>query len=78
MSTSEFVVKKKNRDMIAVNVGHSIFNAGCQVNVGQLLADLEGGGHRGAASTRFHMSKAKEYLPRIITALQENENNEIS
>ena len=66
----------KNRQMIAVNVGHSIFNPGCKVNAGLLLADFEGGGHRGAASTRFHMSKAEEIIPQIIEALQKNECNE--
>jgi oligoribonuclease NrnB/cAMP/cGMP phosphodiesterase (DHH superfamily) len=68
--------EEKHREMIAVNVGHSIFNPGCQVNAGLLLADFEGGGHRGAASTRFHMSKAEEYIPQIIAALQKNESNE--
>jgi nanoRNase/pAp phosphatase (c-di-AMP/oligoRNAs hydrolase) len=46
------------------------------VNVGLLLADYGGGGHRGAASTRFHMSKADEYIPQIIEALKKNESNE--
>jgi nanoRNase/pAp phosphatase (c-di-AMP/oligoRNAs hydrolase) len=46
------------------------------VNAGLLLADFGGGGHRGAASTRFESSKADTYLPQIIDALQKNENNE--
>ena len=68
--------EEKNREMIAVNIGHSIFNAGCNVNVGLLLADFEGGGHRGAASTRFHAAKAEKYIPQIIDALQKNQCNE--
>jgi len=68
--------EEKDREMIAVNVGHSIFNRGCKVNVGLLLAEFGGGGHRGAASTRFHVSKAEAYLPQIIEALQKNECNE--
>ena len=68
--------EEKNREMIAVNIGHSIFNAGCNVNVGLLLADFEGGGHRGAASTRFHVTKAEKYIPQIIDALQKNQCNE--
>jgi hypothetical protein len=66
-----------DKQVIAVNVGHSIFNPHCNVNAGLLLADFEGGGHRGAASARFSADKAEEYLPHIIAALQKNENNEI-
>ena len=66
----------RNKELIAVSIGHSIFNRDCQVNVGLLLADFEGGGHRGAGSARFHRSKASEYIQRIIEALQENKNNE--
>jgi len=47
------------------------------VNVGLMLAHFEGGGHRGAGSTRFHVSKADEYIPDIIDILLKNENNEI-
>ena len=65
-----------NRQKITVNLGHSIFNDGCNVNVGLLLADYGGGGHRGAASARFHISKADEYIPQIIAALKENKCNE--
>ena len=60
-------------DWIAVNVGHSIFNPGCKVNVGLLLSRYEGGGHPGAGACRFHVSKADEYLPRIIRTLDRNE-----
>jgi len=60
-------------EWIAINVGHSIFNPGCRVNVGLLLSDYEGGGHPGAGACRFHVSKADEYLPQIIEALIKNE-----
>ena len=69
--------EKSDKEMTAVSIGHSIFNRQCNVNAGLLLADFEGGGHRGAASTRFRSSKADDYLPRIIEALQKNENNEV-
>ena len=69
--------EKKDKEMTAVNIGHSIFNRRCNVNAGLLLADFGGGGHRGAASTRFESSQADTYLPQIIDALQKNENNEI-
>ena len=67
----------KQKEIIALSIGHSIFNKNCKVNAGLLLADFEGGGHCGAASTRFHESKAEKYIPQIIDALKKNENNEI-
>ncbi len=66
----------QNKEMIAVSVGHSIFNPHCKVNAGLLLADFKGGGHYGAAGARFHASKAEEFIPLIIDALLKNENNE--
>jgi oligoribonuclease NrnB/cAMP/cGMP phosphodiesterase (DHH superfamily) len=66
----------KERKMIAVSVGHSIFNNNCRVNAGKLLSRFEGGGHRGAAACRFHAGKADDYIPKIIEALIKNEPNE--
>ena len=66
----------KNKEIVAVSVGHSIFNPHCNVNAGVLLAGFEGGGHCGAASARFQASKADEFIPQIIDALLRNENNE--
>ena len=65
----------KEKEMVAVSVGHSIFNNHCRVNAGKLLSAFEGGGHRGAASCRFHVSKADNYIPKIIEALIKNEEN---
>jgi oligoribonuclease NrnB/cAMP/cGMP phosphodiesterase (DHH superfamily) len=67
----------KNKETVVVNVGHSIFNPKCNVNVGLMLADFEGGGHRGAGSARFHVSKANENIRQIINMLLKNEKNEI-
>ena len=66
----------KNKETVVVNVGHSIFNPKCNVNVGLMLADFEGGGHRGAGSARFPASKANDYIPQIIQMLLKNEKNE--
>ena len=67
----------KDKETIVVNVGHSIFNPNCNVNVGLMLAQFDGGGHRGAGSARFNASRANEYIPQIIDILLKNENNEI-
>ncbi len=66
----------RDPDKVAVSVGHNIFNPGCRVNAGVLLARFEGGGHRGAASCRFDKRKADVYIPAILDALLGNESNE--
>jgi len=66
----------KERQMIALSIGHSIFNKNCNINVGLLLSRFEGGGHQGAAACRFHVSKADSYIPEIIEILLKNEPNE--
>jgi oligoribonuclease NrnB/cAMP/cGMP phosphodiesterase (DHH superfamily) len=66
----------KDKETIVVNVGHSIFNPNCNVNVGLMLAQFDGGGHRGAGSARFHVSRADDYIPEMINILLKNENNE--
>jgi hypothetical protein len=60
-------------DQTSINVGHSILNRGCRVNVGKMLSRFEGGGHRGAGACRFAREKAPTYLQRIIDILLENE-----
>jgi oligoribonuclease NrnB/cAMP/cGMP phosphodiesterase (DHH superfamily) len=66
----------RNKQMVVVNVGHSIFNPNCKVNVGLMLVHFGGGGHRGAGSARFHTSQSDDYISRIIDGLVKNENNE--
>jgi len=70
--------QEPSREIIAVSVGHSIFNPGCRVNVGVMLAAFEGGGHRGAASCRFAADKADDYIPTILDILLKNEPNDVS
>jgi oligoribonuclease NrnB/cAMP/cGMP phosphodiesterase (DHH superfamily) len=65
-----------SKDMVVVNVGHSIFNPKCNVNVGLMLAQFDGGGHRGAGSTRLTADNADETIQQIIDCLVRNENNE--
>ena len=65
-----------SKDIVAINVGHSIFNPKCSVNVGLMLAQYGGGGHRGAGSTRLSAGKADEAIQQIIDCLVKNENNE--
>jgi hypothetical protein len=61
------------RQNVAVNVGHSIVNRNCAVNVGELLSRFEGGGHRGAGACTFAAEKANDYIPKILDALKRNQ-----
>jgi len=65
-----------NKQTVLVNVGHSIFNPHCNVNVGLMLVHYGGGGHRGAGSARFHAGQSDDYISRIIDCLVKNKNNE--
>jgi oligoribonuclease NrnB/cAMP/cGMP phosphodiesterase (DHH superfamily) len=65
-----------SHNVVVVNVGHSIFNPKCNVNVGLMLAQFDGGGHRGAGSTRLSTGEADEAIRQIIEYLVKNENNE--
>jgi hypothetical protein len=71
-------IRYDNQDpnLVAVSVGHSIFTPGCRVNVGLMLTEFGGGGHRGAGACRFEKHLAKRYIPRIIDILLANQPNE--
>jgi hypothetical protein len=61
---------------VVIKLGHSIIKRGCKVNVGKLLSNFEGGGHRGAGACRFPIAKTDQYLPKIMAVLQCNEDND--
>ncbi len=63
----------EDKNRVIVSVGHSIFNRGCNVNVGEMLSRFEGGGHRGAGACTFTADKADKYIPQIIDILLKNE-----
>ena len=65
------------KDSVAVHLGHSIFNRRCRVNVGLLLAEYGGGGHRGAGGGKLPVEKADEAIRQIVDVLLQNESNEI-
>ncbi|MGD8989882.1 MAG: exopolyphosphatase [Desulfobacterales bacterium] len=66
----------QNKDRVVINLGHSIFNPGCKVNVGLILTQFGGGGHPGAGSARVPSSKADGILSQIIDQLLANKNKE--
>jgi len=64
-----------DKDKIVLSAGHSIFNRNCNVNVGSLLSEFGGGGHKGAGGCSFPADKASEYIPRIVETFKENKMN---
>ncbi len=54
-----------------VALGHSIFNRTCQTDVGELLGEYCGGGHRGAGTAQFPAAEAAPKLQAIIECLKE-------
>lgn len=65
-----------DNDKAVIKLGHSIVNRGCNVNVGKLLTEFGGGGHRGAGACRFDKSLMEQYLPKIVKALMDNHKND--
>lgn len=63
-------------DKIIVNVGHSIFNRTCRVNVGLLLSRFGGGGHAGAGSCTVPVEGADAAIDEIIETLRKNVKND--
>lgn len=61
-----------NRQKVIISAGHSIFNRHCRVNLGQMFAGFEGGGHAGAGACSFHIDKLNTYLPKIMEILLDN------
>ncbi len=68
--------EKPDKKRVVIGVGHSIFNPGCRVNVGLMLARFGGGGHRGAGSCTVSTGEADQCLADILKTLNRNEPNE--
>ncbi|QTA84172.1 exopolyphosphatase [Desulfonema magnum] len=66
----------EDREKVIIGVGHSIFNPNCKVNVGLMLSNFEGGGHRGAGACNFHKSKTDKNIRELLDILLENKANE--
>jgi nanoRNase/pAp phosphatase (c-di-AMP/oligoRNAs hydrolase) len=54
---------------VATTVGHSIFNRTCAVNVGQLMSEFGGGGHRGAGACTLPPERAEQDVRTIVARL---------
>ncbi len=57
-------------ESVVISVGHSIFNRTCRTNVGALLAEYGGGGHRGVGAARLPKAEAEAKAQAIIQRLK--------
>lgn len=53
-----------------IALGHSIFNRTCKTNVGKLLAEYGGGGHKGAGTAQFPKAESETKFQEIIGKLK--------
>lgn len=60
------------RKFVAVNIGHSIFDRSCPVDVGRLCREHGGGGHRGAGACVLDPSNADLEINDIVERLIED------
>ena len=58
------------RKTVAVVLGHAIFNRTCNVNIGELMSDFGGGGHKGAGSALLQLETAEKDQREIIRRLK--------
>jgi nanoRNase/pAp phosphatase (c-di-AMP/oligoRNAs hydrolase) len=55
----------------AISVGYNIFNPTSNVNVGELLKNYGGGGHKVVGSSRVPNDKAEQAIKEIVEAVME-------
>ena len=61
-----------DRDQVQISIGRSIFNNGCRVNIGKLLARYGGGGHAGAGGCTLDAETADPKIEQILEVLYQN------
>ena len=69
---SVWVIDGKDKQNCVISVGHSIINRSSQTDVGSLLLEYGGGGHRKVGTCQVPYAEAEQNLQAIITQLREN------
>jgi len=65
---------KDDREKVIVSLGKNVFNDGNNVNLGKLVSEYGGGGHRGAGSCSFHASLGENNIKEMLEVLIKNQN----
>ena len=58
---------------VVIAVGHSIFNRTCKIDIGNMLREYGGGGHRGAGTAQLQPEEAEAKIAEILERLKKNE-----
>lgn len=66
------VFRTDDRKRVTIAVGHSIINRTCKVDVGALMAEYGGGGHKGAGSCQVAVDEADDVAHMIMERLNAN------
>jgi len=66
-----------DKDQVLLSIGRSIFNQGCQVNIGNLLAKFGGGGHAGAGGCSLQAATAQEKIDLILKTMTDNQKEDV-
>jgi hypothetical protein len=61
----------QRQNTTAISVGYNIFNPTSKVNVGELLKNYGGGGHKVVGSSRVPNDKAEQAIKEIVEAVSE-------
>jgi oligoribonuclease NrnB/cAMP/cGMP phosphodiesterase (DHH superfamily) len=62
----------QDKNKIIISIGQSIVNRNCGINIGQLCAQFNGGGHKGAGSCHFPADQYEKNLTHILDVLSAN------
>lgn len=57
---------------VTLSLGHSIFKRDCQTNVGRLLGEYGGGGHKGAGTVQFFPGDADAKIKEVLETVKKN------
>ncbi len=60
-----------HKGAVVAAVGHSIFNRTSAVDVGNLLKEYGGGGHKGAGTTQLPAEVAEEKIAEILKRIKD-------
>ena len=60
------------KKLVALNIGHSIFDRSCSVDVGELCRNYGGGGHRGAGGCVLRPMAAGLAIKIVTEKLRKN------
>lgn len=70
---SEVRIFKGKGDVTVFAIGASIFNRTCNVNIGRMLAEYGGGGHKGAGTCQIPPERAESVKKEVIARLNRNQ-----